>query len=397
MSKSIMHHAALKHRGGAVRVARLLQAAQIAAGLDSRFSYEVEENDPEALGAAAANQEASPQAANPHIDGQRTHPGALARRAAELPYDGVTHLHTSTDWPAMLEGLLDSNTASGLIITLHDATPLTGGCAYPLDCPHFPVCADSCPRGFPQARLRQSHIRRLISRLQPLLVSPSGWLAALAKAALPEAIQVGLSVRVIPNGVPWPESLPARQEARAALGIAPGVPVALFAAHGGERAAYKSGEAWPDHWARIASRVPGALGFAVGGDEASTQDGLTIWPYLDRARLALLMRAADCLVYPTLADNHPLVLLEAAACELPVASFSVGGVPEIIRHGETGRQGETGLLAAPGDLGALIDHAVSLLTTPALARTLGRAARDQGGKRFRVERMAADYQKLLGK
>lgn len=386
MSKSIMHHAALKHRGGAVRVARLLQAAQIAAGHDARFSYEVEENDPEALA------DASPEA-DAKTHGQRTHPGALARRAAELPYDGVTHLHTSSDWPAVLEGLLDSNTASGLIITLHDATPLTGGCAYPLDCPHFPACADPCPRGFPQARLRQSHLRRLLNRLQPVLVSPSGWLAGLAKAVLPETIHSSAPVRVIPNGVPWPDlaALPKKQDARAALGIAPGAKVALFAAHGGARAAYKSGQAWPELFARIASRVPSALGFAVGGDEAATQDGLTIWPYLDRARLALLMRAADCLVYPTLADNHPLVLLEAAAGELPVVSFNVGGVPEIVSHSATG------LLAPAGGTDALVDHAVNLLTTPALARTLGRTARDLGGKRFRVERMAADYQKLLGK
>ncbi len=168
------------------------------------------------------------------------------------------------------------------------------------------------------------------------------------------------------------------------------MPVALFAAHGGARAAYKSGSAWPEHFALLKAAVPGCLGFAVGGDEAASRDGLTLWPYLDRTKLALLMRAADCLVYPTLADNHPLVLLEAASQELPAASFSVGGVPEIVRHGETG------LLAPAGDLEALLAHAASLLTTPALARTLGRAARDLGGRRFRVERMAADYRKLLG-
>ena len=401
---SVLHHAALKHRGGAVRVARLLLAAQRSAGVDARFSYEVEENDPENLGPENLGPDAAAQAdpqtadslaaaahAAAHVDGQRTHPAALARRAAQLPHHGAVHLHTSTDWPAALEGLLDSNTASGLIITLHDATPLTGGCAYPLDCPHFPACADSgtgaCPRDFPSARLRQAHVLRLLGRLEPVLVSPSRWLARLAKAALPEA-----NLRVIPNGVPWPDlaALPKKAEARASLGIAPGVPVALFAAHGGARAAYKSGSAWTTLWARLEAAVPGAVGFAVGGDEQARSGGLTIWPYLDRAKLTLLLRATDCLVYPTLADNHPLVLLEAAACELAVVSFRVGGVPEIVVHGETG------LLADPGDTDALISHAVNLLTTPALARSLGRSARDQGGRRFGVERMAADYRKLLG-
>jgi glycosyltransferase involved in cell wall biosynthesis len=377
MPQAVLHHAALPHRGGAVRVARLLLAAQQKAGLDAQLSFEVAENDPEALGAPAS------PAVNPAL-GPATPPAMLARRAALLPPDGVLHLHTSTDWPALLEGLLDSSTASGLVLTLHDATPLTGGCAYPLDCPRFPACADPCPRQFPQVRMRQASILRLLRRLGPRLVSPSRWLAGLAKAVLPE-----LPLRVIPNGVPWPETLTPRQEARAALGIAPGSKVALFAAHGGARAAYKSGPLWPAYWARINAALPGCLGFAAGGDVAASQDGLTIWPYLDRARLALLMRAADCLIYPTLADNHPLVLLEAAAQELPVASFELGGVPEIVRPGETG------LLAPAGDDNALVSHAVTLLATPALARTLGRNARDQGQRRFNVERMAEDYRKLL--
>jgi len=383
MTISILHHAALRHRGGAVRVARLLQSSQAAEGLDARFSFEVDENDPEDLRATG-----KPQPTPPGMAPVTTSPTALARRAAELPPSGVTHLHTTTDWPTLLEGLLDSNTASGLIVTLHDATPLTGGCAYPLDCPHFPACADPCPRAFPQARMRQAHIRRLLQRLEPVLVSPSSWLAGLAKAALP-----GLNVRVIPNGVPWPErsELPKKGDARKALGIAPGAKVVLFAAHGGARAAYKSGPAWHEHFARLATRLPETLGFAVGGDEASTQDGLTIWPYLDRAKLALLMRAADCLVYPTLADNHPLVLLEAAALELPVASYDAGGVPEILRHNETG------LLSPTGDAEALAENAASLLANPTLARTLGRNARDLGGKHFTLARMAADYRKLLGK
>ncbi|MBA4358582.1 MAG: glycosyl transferase family 1 [Desulfovibrio sp.] len=378
MPQMILHHAALQHRGGAVRVARLLLAAQRAAGLDAQLSFEVPENDPETLGADLATQAAAAIAATPP-----TPPAALAGRASRLPPDGLVHLHTSTDWPVLLESLLDSNASLGLILTLHDATPLTGGCAYPLSCPHFPACADDCPRGFPQARLRQAHILRLLRRLGPQLVSPSRWLAGLAKAVLPE-----LPLRVIPNGVPWPETLTLRQDARAALGIAPGAQVALFAAHGGARAAYKSGPAWADYWTRMEAAVPGCLGFAVGGDRAEDQGGLRVWPYLDRTKLALLMRAADCLVYPTLADNHPLVLLEAAAQELPVASFDAGGVPEIIRHRETG------LLAPTGDVGALIEHALALLCTPALARSLGRNARNQGRKRFNAARMAEDYRKL---
>ncbi|MHC1753351.1 glycosyltransferase [Humidesulfovibrio sp.] len=395
----ILHHAALPHRGGAVRVARLLAEAQLAAGHDARLCFEVVENDPERLQAKARSGTqpgAQPGSAeSPPGNGIAlwgpTPPGQLGRALAALPADAVLHLHTSTDWPALLGGLgglggLASAPARRTLLTLHDATPLTGGCAYPLNCPHFPACADPCPRGFPHASARQTEIAALLTRLGPTLVSPSRWLAGLARQTLP-----GLPVRVIPNGVPWPQpaTLPSRAQARAALGIAPAARVALFAAHGGARAAYKSGPQWPQYWQSLRQGLPQALAFAAGGDEALSRDGLTVWPYVDRARLALLMRAADVLAYPTLADNHPLVLLEAAALELPVASFAVGGVPEIIVPGETG------LLCQVGDESGFIAAARRLLAEPALCRRLGRAARDHGAKRFSTARMAADYAALL--
>jgi glycosyltransferase involved in cell wall biosynthesis len=328
----ILHHATLPHRGGAVRVARLLMAAQAAAGLSPRASFEVPENAPEDAPDADPGSQISPQ--------------LLGQAWAALPPDSFLHLHTSSHWPDLLSGVLPHAPGRRLLLTLHDATPLTGGCAYPMNCPLFPACADPCPRDFAQARSRQAELLGLLKALAPALVAPSAWLAGLAKTLLP-----GLSVRVIPNGIPWPprQTLPSRAQARAALGIAPRARVALFAAHGGHRAAYKSGPRWPEYWEAASSGIPDALAYAVGGDEfASLAPGgnLSVWPYVDRSRLTLLMRAADCLLYPTLADNHPLVLLEAAALELPVVSFRVGGVPEIVAHGETGL-----LASPPGEIG----------------------------------------------
>lgn len=375
-----LHHATLPHRGGAVRVARLLIAAQRRAGLDARLGFELDETDPEALGGHP-----DPEGAGVPLLGP-TPPGELGRVLAGLPEGAALHLHTSHHWPELLSGLPRHAAQRRLLLTLHDATPLTGGCAYPLDCPHFPVCADPCPRGFADARARQASTLALLGRLQPGLVSPSAWLARLARSALP-----GHELRVVPNGVPWPPAagLLPRARARALLGLPPDAPVALFAAHGGARAAYKAGPQWRKLWAALRRRLPRALGFAVGGDDLAQEHGLTLWPYVDRAKLALLMRAADALVYPTLADNHPLVLLEAASQELAVASFAVGGVTEIVVHGETG------LLCRAGDGGALLDAAHALLCEPGLARRMGRAARSHGEGRFRAERMAADYAALL--
>jgi glycosyltransferase involved in cell wall biosynthesis len=37
-------------------------------------------------------------------------------------------------------------------------------------------------------------------------------------------------------------------------------------------------------------------------------------------------------LYPTLADNCPLTVLESIACWLPVLSFNTWGIEEIIKH-----------------------------------------------------------------
>jgi glycosyltransferase involved in cell wall biosynthesis len=386
MGRVILHHATLPHRGGAVRVARLLAAAQGRAGHDARLSFELEENDPE------AQEGAQPQGIP--LSGPAS-PKELGQIFATLPDKATLHLHTSTDWPALLKGLLPHSEKRRVLLTLHDATPLAGGCAYPLDCPHFQACAEPCPRQFPAANARQTETLGLLRRLAAVarldIISPSHWLATLARQNLPKEV----AVRVIPNGVPWPETtdLTPKAQARQALGIAPSARVALFAAHGGARAAYKSGPRWVEHWRTMRAGLPQALAYAVGGDESFSQDGLTIWPYVDRAKLALLMRAADVLAYPTLADNHPLVLLEAAALELPVVSYSVGGVPEIVLPGRTG------LLVSPsgpnGGEGAFCRAVQSLLTDPGLSRRLSKEARAHGARRFTAARMAADHAALL--
>jgi glycosyltransferase involved in cell wall biosynthesis len=50
-----------------------------------------------------------------------------------------------------------------------------------------------------------------------------------------------------------------------------------------------------------------------------------------------ILAGCDLFVHPTLADAFPTVLLEAMAAGLPVVASRVGGVPEIVVDGETGR------------------------------------------------------------
>nr|WP_231117095.1 glycosyltransferase [Pseudodesulfovibrio alkaliphilus] len=362
-----VHHTGLEWTGGATRVARLLASGMAETGAGVRLTCEVAEPGPhgEAASVLSATMVA-PCGFGPQLAAGET-----------------AHIHCTGDWPGLLNAIPEGARA---VITLHDCELFTGGCPYPLDCPALDrECADPCPRKFPHSR-RVRQVKRLsLRRLGPTLVAPSRWLARLAGEHL------GLPVAVIPNGIPWPARSMSRREARVRLGILPAARVAVFAAHGGLGAAYKAGSAWRSLWQGIKARVPQALCFAVGGDSESRDGDLVIWPYVERERLALLMAAADVLLYPTLADNHSLVILEAMAQGLPVVAHGVGGVPEQVAHDTTG------LLVGPGDRAGFVEAAAALLADPARCRALGANAFASGRKRFTVERMIADYAKVYAR
>jgi glycosyltransferase involved in cell wall biosynthesis len=52
--------------------------------------------------------------------------------------------------------------------------------------------------------------------------------------------------------------------------------------------------------------------------------------------IPLWLGAADCLVLPSLSEGIPNVLREAMICRVPIIATPVGGIPEIIKHRQTG-------------------------------------------------------------
>ncbi|MGH3118610.1 MAG: glycosyltransferase [Gaiellales bacterium] len=97
---------------------------------------------------------------------------------------------------------------------------------------------------------------------------------------------------------------------------------------------------------------------------------------------ALLSRAA-CFLLTSDYEGCPLTVIEAMAAGVPVVAAAVGGVPELVVHGETG------LLVEP-DRPDLVASALSeLLADPAKAEALGLAGRRRARALFSRERMVA--------
>ena len=89
------------------------------------------------------------------------------------------------------------------------------------------------------------------------------------------------------------------------------------------------------------------------------------------------MREVDVVAVPSRWEGCPYVVLEAFEAGVPVVAASVGGVPELIRHGENG------MLAVPGSAEALEDGLLDLLRDPGKRRRLAEGGRASlGGNRL---------------
>ncbi len=91
---------------------------------------------------------------------------------------------------------------------------------------------------------------------------------------------------------------------------------------------------------------------------------------LERDQIADVLARASVFVLPSLKEGMPLSLLEAMSSGRPVVTSRVGGMSEIITHGETG------LLVTPGDSEALARAIETILGDADLRKKLGRNARN---------------------
>ena len=91
--------------------------------------------------------------------------------------------------------------------------------------------------------------------------------------------------------------------------------------------------------------------------------------FLGRVRAADALSRWSLFVLASRAEGFPLATLEAMAAGLPVLATAVGGVPEQVRHLETG------ILVAPDDPAEIAQWIVRLHDDDALRTRLGEAAR----------------------
>jgi L-malate glycosyltransferase len=107
--------------------------------------------------------------------------------------------------------------------------------------------------------------------------------------------------------------------------------------------------------------------------------------------IADYLSVADLLLLPSESESFGLSALEAMACEVPVIATRVGGLPEVVR------QGETGHLVSIGDIEAMADLAVALLSDQQRLRSMGRAARKWAVESYNTDRIIPQYEALYAR
>lgn len=88
-------------------------------------------------------------------------------------------------------------------------------------------------------------------------------------------------------------------------------------------------------------------------------------------------------------DMSPHTLLEASMMEKPIIATNVGGIPELVKDGETG------FLVEKGNHEQIIEKISFLLENPKIAKQMGKAGRKFIEENFNWEKIAHDFQNIL--
>jgi N-acetyl-alpha-D-glucosaminyl L-malate synthase BshA len=144
----------------------------------------------------------------------------------------------------------------------------------------------------------------------------------------------------------------------------------------------------------VRKKVPSRLLLVGDGPERSACEILTREMNLQQhvrflgkqLELVPILSSADLMLMPSQSESFGLSALEAMACEVPVISSSVGGLPELQVHGETG------YIAEIGDIDRMAKYAVELLTNEAKRRQFGNAGRIRAVENFDVGKIVSMYE-----
>lgn len=149
-------------------------------------------------------------------------------------------------------------------------------------------------------------------------------------------------------------------------------------------------------FARVARKIPSRLIMVGDGPDRSKAEAFCRDRRLrDRVfflgnvpNIEELLGASDLFLLPSDTESFGMAALEALASEVPVIATSAGGLPELIIDAENG------YLLPVGDIDAMADRAMEILSDDALRKRMGIAGRELAVERFNVAKVVPCYRQF---
>jgi glycosyltransferase involved in cell wall biosynthesis len=279
-----------------------------------------------------------------------------------------------------------------VVWTLHDMQAITGHCAHSFDCEKWRTGCGDCPdlTIYPViAKDSTSFIwenkKNIYRNSNFTIVTPSCWI----KNKVESSILSSQDIRLIYNGVNEKvfQNID-KTIARNQLHLPVNKKILLFAADLGINNPWKGSQYLLDAYS-ILKDDDDYLFINIGGSiDKKNGNWLDVSYIRDEKTLALYYAAADLFIYPSLADNCPLTVLESLSCGTPVVSFKTGGIPELVEHGKTG------YIAEYKDLNDFISGINLLMDNEILRRKASIEGRNIIEEKFTIDIMVDSYLKV---
>lgn len=283
------------------------------------------------------------------------------------------------------------------VLTLHDMWHFTGHCIYSYDCERWQSGCGKCPYLDKTFSMRHDYSKvefylkkKSYQRSQLTLVSPSKWLIKQVEAS----ILSQFPIHHIPYGLdtdifkPYDKFL-----CRQKLNLPQDKKIVLYAA-ARLSDARKGVDLFLSTLRRFAAKSSEEVCLVTFGkdDHIVTKElnfqCINLGYIGDDFTKAQVFSAADIFLFPTRADNLPLILQESMACGTPMISFEVGGVPELVRPEITG------LLAEPENTQHMCQQLIRILEDDDLRDHLSKWCRKISLLEYSLEIQAKRYKNI---
>ncbi len=252
----------------------------------------------------------------------------------------IVHVHNVHSHFFNLNTLAKMAKTKPIVWTLHDLWPVTAYCAHPLDYPLVDGVY-RCPTGATRSffkKYNQCYLmarkRNFFKNLNCNFVVPSQAMSE----KLQGTVLADKKITLIHHGIDPAVFCPGdKTAARKKLNLPLDKKIVLFAAAYGANDFWKGWQFCQNILEKYKSDEAVIFVCLGGKNNHSTVNNLIVHDFVAEEKVLVdYYRAADAVLFPSLAESFGLVIIEAMACGTPVVSFPVGIAPEAINHQVSG-------------------------------------------------------------